>query len=66
MRMFKTVFCLVPRRLARYLPENRNLWDRPNMEFIGWVWLRKAHLVNNLNHGWVAFLESNPHLKTQT
>jgi hypothetical protein len=30
------------------------------MEFIGWVWLQEVHLTNNLNHGWVAFLDSKP------
>lgn len=25
--------------------------------FIGWVWRQKAYMVNNLNHGWIAFLE---------
>lgn len=41
-------------------------WNRPvrlarrtesGMEFIGWVWNQRAYLVNNLNHGWVAFLD---------
>jgi hypothetical protein len=30
------------------------------MEFIGWVWMQRATLTNNLNHGWVAFLDSTP------
>ena len=30
------------------------------MEFIGWVWMQRAALTNNLNHGWVAFLDAKP------
>lgn len=26
-------------------------------DFVGWVWRQKAYLVNNLNHGWIAFLD---------
>ena len=28
------------------------------MRFIGWVWLQRAYLTNNVNHGWVAFLDN--------
>jgi len=28
------------------------------MEFIGWVWMQRAALTYNLNHGWVAFLDA--------
>lgn len=26
-------------------------------DFVGWVWRQKAYLVNNLHHGWIAFLD---------
>lgn len=26
-------------------------------DFVGWVWRQKANLVNNLHHGWIAFLD---------
>lgn len=26
-------------------------------DFIGWVWRQEARMVNNINHGWVAFVE---------
>lgn len=58
MRMFKTKFCLLPVRLARHIKDAPD--DKPNMEFIGWVWLQRAHLTRNLNHGWAAFLDSTP------
>lgn len=42
-------------------------WHRPirlavrrgdsRLEFVGWVWNQRAFLVNNLNHGWIAFVE---------
>jgi len=54
--MYKTKFCLLPRRLARHIKDAPP--DKPNMEFIGWVWMQRAHLTRNLNHGWVAFLDS--------
>jgi hypothetical protein len=25
---------------------------------IGWVWLSRQNLVNNLNHGWICVLDS--------
>jgi hypothetical protein len=49
-----------PFRVA-YVP-----WWRPirlaarhdkGFDFVGWVWRQKAYMVNNLNHGWIAFLE---------
>ena len=52
MSNFKTKFCWWPVRLARHTGEE--------MEFIGWVWLQEANLTNNLNHGWVAFLDAKP------
>lgn len=58
MRMFKTKFCWWPVRLARHVEQKHN-YD-PSMEFIGWVWMQRAHLTNNVNHGWVAFLDSTP------
>jgi hypothetical protein len=26
-------------------------------DFVGWVWMQKAYLVNNLNHGWIAIAQ---------
>ena len=63
MSRFKTKFCWWPVRLARHIKcdETKPFADiGPNMEFIGWVWLQRADLTNNLNHGWVAFLDSKP------
>jgi len=55
---FKTKFCWWPVRLARH--NEGALPPEPSMEFIGWVWMQEAHLTNNLNHGWVAFLDAKP------
>lgn len=50
-----------PRFKVEYVP-----WWRPirlaarnenGFDFIGWVWRQKAYMVNNINHGWIAFLE---------
>lgn len=63
MSRLKTKFCWWPVRLARHIKcdETKPFADiGPNMEFIGWVWMQRAHLTNNLNHGWVAFLDSTP------
>ncbi|WP_293000036.1 hypothetical protein [Nevskia sp.] len=38
-----------PIRLAHCTPDG--------FEFIGWVWRAKARQVNNLHHGWIAFVE---------
>lgn len=51
MSRWKTTFVLWPRRLA--VNEGGG-----GMRFIGWVWLQRAYLTNNLNHGWVAFLDN--------
>lgn len=58
MANFKTKFCWWPVRLARHIKDAQ--YDKPNMEFIGWVWMQTANLTNNLNHGWVAILDSKP------
>ena len=55
MSRFKTKFCWWPVRLALY-EEDR----APAMAFIGWIWLQEAHLTNNINHGWIAFLDDQP------
>ena len=61
MSNFKTKFCWWPVRLARHLPVDPTTpIDRGTMEFIGWVWMQEAPLTCNLNHGWVAFLDSKP------
>jgi len=26
-------------------------------DFIGWAWRQKVYMVNNLNYGWIAFVE---------
>lgn len=48
-------------------------WPRPLMQKhekgfdqIGWVWRQKARLVNNMHHGWIAFVEeqTEPLLRT--
>lgn len=54
----KSKFCWLPVRLARHVNGER-LGDA-RMEFIGWVWMQRARLTKNLNHGWVAFLDSQP------
>ncbi len=28
-----------------------------NIKFIGWVWRARAHMVNNIHHGWIAFVD---------
>ena len=38
-----------PIRLAMRHPKG---WD-----FIGWLWRQDAFMVNNLLHGWIAFVE---------
>lgn len=48
---WKLKFCLLPRRLAV------NDGDG-SMRFVGWVWMQLAYLTNNINHGWVAFLDN--------
>ena len=67
MSNFKTKFCWWPVRLARHVPVLEHIsgidgkaYYEERMEFIGWVWMQKAHLTNNLNHGWVAFLDAKP------
>ncbi len=67
MSNFKTKFCWWPVRLARNIPVLEHISGitgeaiySKKMEFIGWVWMQEANLVNNLNHGWVAFLDATP------
>ena len=52
MTNFKTKFCWWPVPLARHIGDG--------MEFIGWVWMTRANLTRNINHGWVCFLDSKP------
>ena len=54
----KLSFVLLPRRLA--------VKDNEGFRFIGWVWMQKALLVNNLNHGWIAFIEDQTDEKLTT
>jgi hypothetical protein len=58
MSNFKTKFCWWPVRLARHVPIEGTVPPTTRMEFIGWVWLQEATLTKNINHGWVAFLDS--------
>lgn len=67
MSNFKTRFCWWPVRLARHVTELEHISAvdgkahyAERMEFIGWVWMQTAHLTKNINHGWVAFLDSKP------
>lgn len=48
---WKTSFCLWPRRLVT--KEGDGV-----MRFIGWVWMQRAYLTNNINHGWIAFVDN--------
>lgn len=57
---FKTRFCWWPVRLARHIKDPDSHISK--MEFIGWVWLQRADLVHNMNHGWVCFLDSVPYV----
>lgn len=58
MSNFKTKFCWWPVRLAQHIENAPS--DKPNMRFIGWVWMQKVYLTNNHHHGWIAFLDSKP------
>ena len=42
-----------PIRLARRRSDNSGI----HHDFVGWCWRQKARQVNNLNHGWIAFVE---------
>jgi len=46
---FKVIFAVIPRRLVAR--------DAAGSYFVGWVWMQRARLTNNLHHGWVAFLD---------
>lgn len=53
----KISFLLLPRRLA--------VRDGEGFRFVGWAWMQKALLINNLNHGWVAFVEDQTNEKLE-
>lgn len=55
MKLYKTVYCWWPIRLAQHIKNSPP--DKPNMRFIGWAWMQRAKVVNNFNHGWVAFID---------
>jgi len=55
---FKIAYVLWPRRLAHRTPEG--------FDFVGWVWMQRARLVNNLNHGWIAFVDEQTDEKLRT
>jgi len=56
--LIKQKFCWFPMRLARYIEDAPP--NKPNMEFIGWVWWKTVTASNNINHGWVTFLDDMP------
>ena len=56
MSRFKTKFCWWPVLLARRVEPTYH--NGPTLEKIGWVWMQRAYLVNNLNHGWIAVLDT--------
>lgn len=60
MSRFKTAFCWWPVRLARHVKVEGLMLPAERMEFIGWVWMQRVNLTNNITHGWVAFLDSAP------
>lgn len=39
-------------RPIRLVMRNGNGFD-----FIGWAWREKVYMVNNMHHGWIAFVE---------
>ena len=61
-----------PMRKITYVPWYRPVrlaaWstDRSHFNFVGWVWRQKAYLVNNLAHGWIAFVEDQTPEKLNT
>jgi hypothetical protein len=70
----KTMFCILPRRLCRYityqvplrLEHNGNVSFNQTtevVEIIGWVWMQKSHLEWNMHYGWVCILDSTPYLE---
>jgi hypothetical protein len=56
----KTVFLWWPVRLARLTGTSMTHSSTPTIEIIGWVWLKRATISNNINHGWLAFLDATP------
>jgi len=56
----KTVFLWWPVRLARLTGTTLARSSTPTIEIIGWVWLTRATISNNINHGWLAFLDETP------
>ena len=55
--LIKTVFLWTPVRLARLTGKNLAYSSTPTIEIIGWVWLKRATISKNINHGWLAFLD---------
>lgn len=59
MSMWKIAYVYWPRRLA--------ITDHDgSMRFIGWVWMQKAFLTNNFNHGWIAFVDNQTEKNLET
>ncbi len=56
---FKTKFCWFPVPLYRQLEPSPDRYG--NLELIGWTWMVRAPLVNNLNLGWIHILDSTPY-----
>lgn len=55
---FKTKFCWWPVPLYRMLPDTDRVHNR--LEHIGYTWMARAPLTNNLNLGWIHILDSKP------
>lgn len=50
-------FCWLPVRKARLTGSHMAFSSLPEIEIIGWVWLKNVNMVNNVNHGWLAFTD---------
>lgn len=49
----KIKFCWLPKRIANWADD-----EHTHFRWIGWVWLQKAYLTKNLQHGWIAFVDN--------
>lgn len=54
--MNKTIFCLMPRKLA--------ITSEFGLLLIGWVWLQRAELTKNIHSGWICIVSPSKHLRT--
>ena len=44
-------------RPVRLAVQNGKPGEMTGFRFVGWVWRQRARLVNNINHGWIAFVD---------